>query len=325
MILSVVIPTLDKEPLLRRTLAALATQEPGPDRPWEIVVVDDGSRDGTAAYLAAAAAAPGSRLRVVSPGRNVGRARARNLGVGASRGRWVLFLDDDIVAPPGLLAAHLELLEAAAGVGTIGRVVTAPEVVDAPHFAYLDSRGVGRLPAGPAPARFFVTQNAAVPRAAFLAVGGFDEDFAGYGFEDMELAFRLEDRARVRFQVLVSPCPAHVHHHTLQQYLAKKVECGRQSLPHLARLHPGRLREMSLHHALDLPGGPAPGLATRLLRTLTDGPLGRALPRLLAAWPTAAGRRPRAAPLYVRLMNLAVLAAFREGLRLRSDDARMAQ
>ena len=112
------------------------------------------------------------------------------------------------------------------------------------------------------------------------------------------MAFRLEDRAQVRFQVLVAPCPAHVHHHTLPQYLAKKVECGRQSLPHLARLHPGRLREMNLHHALDLPGGPAPGGATRLLRALTDGPLGRALPGLLAAWPTAAGQRPRAATLY---------------------------
>ncbi len=114
--LSVVIPTLDKEPLLRRTLAALAAQDAGSGRTWEVVVVDDGSRDGTAGLLAAAAARPGARLRVVSPGRNVGRARARNLGARAARGRWILFLDDDIVAPPGLLAAHLDAAGGPSGV-----------------------------------------------------------------------------------------------------------------------------------------------------------------------------------------------------------------
>lgn len=324
MMLSVVIPTLDKEPLLRQTLAALAGQDAGPGRDWEIVVVDDGSSDGTGAFLASAAQRPHPRLRVVSPGRNLGRARARNLGARAAAGRWVLFLDDDIVAPPGLLAAHLDLLESDPLGGTIGRVVTDPGLVDGPHFDYLDSRGVGRLPAGPAPARFFVTQNAAVPRAAFLAVGGFDEDFAAYGFEDMEVAFRLEERAGVRFQVLAGPCPRHVHHHTLSQYLGKKVECGRHSLPHLARLHPGRLREMSLHHALDLPGT-APSTASRLVRALADGPVAAVLPRLLGRWPCAAGHRPRLRPVYHRAMNLAVLAAFREGLRGRDDPANAAR
>ena len=315
MILSVVIPTHDKVALLRQTLAALRTQDPGPERPWEIVVVDDGSRDGTAAFLAAEAGRPGVPLRVVAPAANVGRARARNLGARAAAGRWILFLDDDIVAPPGLLRAHLDLLAAQPGTGTIGRVATAAEVCDAPHFHYLDSRGVGRLPAGPAPARFFVTQNAAVPREAFLQVEGFDEDFSAYGFEDMEVAFRLEQQAGVRFRALPAPVPAHVHHHTLAQYLEKKVECGRHSLPHLARLHPGRLREMGLHHALDVPGAAGPSPATRLVRLCVDGPCGRALPRWLGRWPADSRHRPRLAALYQLLMNLAVLAAFRQGLR----------
>jgi glycosyltransferase involved in cell wall biosynthesis len=317
--LSVVIPTMNKLGLLRQTLAALEVQEAGPNRPWEIVVVDDGSTDGTAQFLAAEAARPGALVRPVSPGRNVGRARARNLGAREARGAWILFLDDDIVAPPGLLAAHLDLLEANPGLGTIGRVVTAPEVVDAPHFDYLDTRGVGRLPAGPAPARFFVTQNAAVPRDAFLAVGGFDEEFAAYGFEDMEVAFRLEDRAGLRFLVLTGPCPRHVHHHTLGQYLDKKVECGRLSLPHLARRHPGRLREMSLHHAVDAQDRPA-GPVTRLVRAVADGPVGAWLPGLLDRWPADDRQRPFCRPCYNRLMNLAVLAAFRQGLRQAGQD-----
>lgn len=280
-----------------------------------VLVVDDGSTDGTGAWLADERGRPGVELRVVTPERNVGRARARNLGAFAARGQWVVFVDDDIVAPPGLLAAHLALLEAHPGCGTIGFAVTAPELIDAPHLHYLDTRGVARLGAGPAPARYFVTQNAAVPREAFTAVGGFDEDFRSYGFEDMEVAFRLEDRVGVRFRCLPGPVPVHVHHHTLAQLLDKRRECGRGSLRLIAARHPARLREMSLHHVLDAPGAGRPGAGTRLLRAALDGGLARPLPGLLGRWPCGRGHRPLAFGLYCRLMNLAVLAAYRQGVR----------
>ncbi len=315
MILSVVTPTRDKRALLERTLAALRAQALPPGAEGEIVVVDDGSTDDTAAWLATQAGAAGPPLRVVSPPANVGRARARNLGAAAARGRWLLFLDDDIVAPPGLLAAHLDLLQRHPGDGVIGYAVTAPELVDAPHLRYLDTRGVARLSAGPAPARYFVTQNASVPREAFQAVGGFDEAFRAYGFEDMEVAFRLEDQAKVRFHCLPAPVPVHVHHHTLGQLLAKRRECGHGSLQQLAARHPHRLREMSLHHVLDGAGQGGPTIATRLLRGFLDAGLARPLPALLARWPLGRGPRPPAFPLYTRLMNLAVLAAYRQGVR----------
>jgi len=314
MILSVVIPTHQKCALLGRTLAALARQDAGAGREWEIVVVNDGSSDGTAALLSEAERRPGPPLRVVTPERNVGRARARNLGARAAAGRWLLFLDDDIVAPPGLLAAHLDLLAAHPGHGTIGWARTDESVRDAPHFLYLDTRGVAKLPAGAAPARYFVTQNAAVPREAFLAAGGFDEDFAAYGFEDMELAFRLEERVGVRFRTLPSPVPVHVHHHTLTEYLGKKVECGRASLRQLARLHPGRLEEMRLVHVLPVSGADG-GLVGSLVRLVADGPLAGLLLRLVASWPADRGHRPRLAGLYLRLMDLLVLCSFRKGLR----------
>ncbi len=313
--LSVVIPTHSKRALLQRTLAALVAQELPAGTEWEIVVVNDGSTDDTGAWLEQAGAGPGSRLRVVTPPANVGRARARNLGAEAARGRWLVFLDDDIVAPPGLLAAHLELLGRHPTDGTIGYAVTAPELVDAPHLRYLDTRGVARLGPGPAPGRYFVTQNAAVPRAAFAAVGGFDEAFLSYGFEDMEVAFRLEDRAGVRFHCLPSPVPVHVHHHTFSQLLAKRRECGRGSLRLLAERHPGRLREMSLHHVIDGPGQPKAGAVSRLLRAALDAGLAAPLTPLLARWPLGRGPRPPAFGLYVRLMNLAVLAAYRQGVR----------
>jgi glycosyltransferase involved in cell wall biosynthesis len=317
MILSVVMPTCNKRELLERSLLALLDQEL--DREWEIVVVDDGSQDGTDTYLAKLAAQHPDLLRTVSPGVNTGRAAARNLGVRAARGAWILFLDDDIVAPPGLLHAHLEALAGQTDRGTIGLVHTAPELIDGAHFHYLDSRGVAKLTAGKVPARYFVTQNAAVPRQAFLKVGGFDEQFSAYGFEDMELAFRLEDIAGLTFHSVKMPVPVHVHHHTLDQYLDKKRECGRHSLALLARLHPQRITEMRLHWVVDAPKPHRPGLPVRLARALATGVAARGLETLLRHWPTDRHSRPRFSDIYHLGMDAMILAAYRQGLTEHQD------
>ncbi len=316
MILSVVIPTMNKVSLLRRTLDALLQEESGLDEPWEIIVVDDGSTDETGDFLRERVESHvGNQpaLHVVAPGMNLGRARARNLGARNAVGQWILFLDDDIVVPPDLPGAHVRLLREFPGCGTIGYAVTAPEVIDAPHFRYLDTRGASKLPAGPAPARYFVTQNAAVPRDQFLSIGGFDEEFSAYGFEDMEVAFRLESVAGVRFRTLPTPVPLHVHHHTLAEYFAKKVECGRFSLPRIAEIHPERLVEMRLDLVVDAPGT-RPGPAAVLFRFLADSPLGSSLPQLLQRWPATATAKPRWERLYFGLMNLAVLCCYRRGV-----------
>lgn len=310
MILSVVIPTLDKHHLLARTLDALRSQDPGTDD-WQIVVVNDGSTDGTAAFLADLASIE-PRLVVVSPDRNVGRAAARNLGWQSARGRWVLFLDDDILAPPGLLAAHLAILGVDERHGTIGPAVTDPAIIDGPHFRYLDGRGVAKLPPGPAPAKYFVTQNAAVPRRALVAIGGFDEDFSAYGFEDMDIGFRLED-AGVRFQVLPGPVPLHLHHHTLAAYLDKKRICGHSSLSQVAARHPERLREMRLDLVIDPPGiAPRPG--RRLVRHLLRGPLGSLAAHAARRWPRLGSARPVLPAFYYRCMDVAVLGAYCQGI-----------
>lgn len=312
--LSVVIPTHNKQALLARTLEALGRQDPGPGVRWEVVVVDDGSTDGTGDRLQSLTGTFPVPLTVVTPPENVGRARARNLGARAARGRFLVFLDDDIMAPDGLLAAHLHLVRGRPDLGTIGFAVTDPDLIDAPHFHYLDTRGAARLPAGVAPARYFVTQNAGVPREAFLGIDGFDEEFSAYGFEDMELAFRLEDLAGLRFHALTRPVPVHIHHHSLEEYLAKKIECGGHTLPRLARLHPGRIGEMRLGPVLDAPGS-EPGPGTRLLRALLDGPLPDWAARLVAVWPTRGNRRPVAFPLYCKVMGFVILGCFRKGFR----------
>jgi glycosyltransferase involved in cell wall biosynthesis len=308
-VISVVIPTYRKPALLARTLQALVGQSAEVEGGCEIVVVDDGSQDDTELVLRRAAAR--LPLVVVRPADNEGRARARNRGWRAARGETVLFLDDDIVLQAGALQAHARA-QARVAAAWLGEVVTAPEIIDSPLFAYLDSRGAAKLPAGSRlPARYFLTQHVSVPRAALERVGGFDEGFGAYGFEDMEVAFRMEDATGLAFYRLEAARGAHIHHHTLAQYLAKKRLCGRHSLRLMAARHPGRLREMQLDL---LAGAGAPPRGSRhALRLALEASFRLRAPRLVEAGVgVAAAALP--APLRHRAYDYLVLAAYASGL-----------
>src|SRR6185436_816670 len=100
---SVVIPTHNRLEVLAEVLQALEFQQGAPA--FEVVVVDDGSSDGTSDWLRSRTF--NLPLRVLTQ-ENRGPAAARNTGVAVAAGRWVFFLGDDTVPSPGWLAAHRE-------------------------------------------------------------------------------------------------------------------------------------------------------------------------------------------------------------------------
>jgi len=310
-VFTVVVPTFGKRGLLERTLNALAVQDLEPDL-WNLVVVNDGSPDDTAGFLEQARRVWSERLTVVTPEQNVGRAKARNLGAERADGVWILFLDDDIVAQPDLLSSHRRALKDRPKHGTIGLVQTSPELIDAPHFHYIDTRGAAKVRADVVPARYLVTQNTAVPRDSFLACGGFDEAFQAYGFEDGDLGFRLE-REGVIFHPLRHPVPHHVHHHTFAEWVSKKRECGHGPLQLMGASWPDRLSELAVDWIVD-PPGTRPSEVRKILRLLARSVLSPVLGLVLPRWPTRPGHVPLLRPLYDQLMNAQVLSAFCQGV-----------
>jgi glycosyltransferase involved in cell wall biosynthesis/GT2 family glycosyltransferase len=193
--ISVVIPTYNRLEQLRGTLRGLAAQT-GLDQPAEVVVVSDGSIDGTDEFLRSADV-PLPLVALSQP--NAGPAAARNRGVGAASGDLIVFIDDDVVPAPDLLAAHLRHHTAAGDDSSvvIGPMITpdgetlSPWVRWEQDMLYKQYDAMDRGDWG-ATARQFYTANASVARRHVLESGGFDESFRRA--EDVELAHRLAER-----------------------------------------------------------------------------------------------------------------------------------
>lgn len=175
---SIVIPTRDRLPYLAVTLASVAPQAHALGA--ELLVVDDAGESAAAAELAAR-----HNARYVAHASPLGLNAARNTGVEASTGGLVVFLDDDVRAAAGWLAA---LLDAAASNPEVevfaGRIVASLEG-PAPRACGRELPPITTLDLGErdGPARFAWGANMAVRRAALQRVGPFDPAIGGGGDE----------------------------------------------------------------------------------------------------------------------------------------------
>jgi len=190
--ISVVIPTYNRLDTLQYVIPALLAQDI-PAEQFEIVVADSLSNDGTAEYLARVAA-DAAHLRHL-PGPYTGRASARNAGIAAAAAPLVFFTDADIIAAPDVLARHLARHARPGG----PRAVVGLEV-QVNSYADYQQKSAHPSPRNELHPRsrktldwlYFLTGNASAPRAQLDRVGRFDEDFTGYGHEDLELGYRLK-------------------------------------------------------------------------------------------------------------------------------------
>jgi GT2 family glycosyltransferase len=190
---SIVVPTYNRRASLECLLVALREQTCGADR-FEVLVIDDGSTDGTLAFVRGLSVP--YTLRTLEQ-THQGPAEARNLGVGNATAPLVLFLDDDVVPSIDLLAVHLATHAAHDSSTVVIGPMSPPG--DWPRSPWVrweeeklqwqyDAMQAGRWSAT---ARQFYTANSSLPKSLFLAAGGFDASFKRA--EDVELGYRLRN------------------------------------------------------------------------------------------------------------------------------------
>ena len=201
--LSVVIPTYNRKDSLKVTLDALGRQDCASEL-FEVIVVSDGSTDGTTEFLTNYESAAPYCLRFIVQ-ENAGPGRARNQGIEAAQGDVIVFVDDDIEPLPGFLTAHMAHHENDSETVVIGPMSGDPaQRSQEPCWIYWEHAMLKKQyhaltsgeweSAGP---NHFYSGNSSLLRAHLLEVGGFDETFRRQ--EDVELAYRLQRERHVRF------------------------------------------------------------------------------------------------------------------------------
>ncbi len=213
---SIVLPTYNRIDRLRRMIAALEEQDCAKDS-FEVLIVSDGSTDGTDDFLKSLAT-PMKLLPLFQP--NQGPAAARNLGVQRASAALILFLDDDVLPVPALISEHLRL-HAAHGEEAVvlGPMLTPPNYRMSPWVQWEQSmlakqyEAMRRGDYQPT-ARQFYTGNASLARRLLIEAGGFDPTFRRG--EDVELAYRLE---KCGVQFLFNPA-AIVYHYAERSFHA---------------------------------------------------------------------------------------------------------
>ena len=172
----------------------------------EVIVVDDGSADGTPEFLADRF----PQVTVLALGANRGFAGACNAGAHAARGDIVYFLNSDARGEEGFLAAVLGAVSDptvfAVGSREIGSDGEGSVKVPVPFFRfglfghrYCETAG---MPSGPIPSLFVSAGHAAFSREKFLLLGGFDDLYRPFYWEDIDLCYRAWRRG---WSVLLHP------------------------------------------------------------------------------------------------------------------------
>lgn len=192
-LVSLIVVTRDAREKAAACLAALrATAEP--EHPTELIVVDNGSQDGTREWLGAQ-----PDVHLIANDDNAGAPRARNQALAVARGRWIVFLDDDVVVTPRWLSRLLRHAAVDGRSGCVGPVADrAAHNQQIPYDGGDDAQRLAAFAEARHRARPFagVRRNMLasfcllVRREVIEQIGGFDERFSPWGFEDDDFTVR---------------------------------------------------------------------------------------------------------------------------------------
>ena len=228
--ISVVIPTYNRRPILNKCLKALEKQKFTDNKinDYEIVLVDDGSTDGTLKWLADSQ--PEFPHLNLFCQEHQGPAEARNLGVAKAQGNIIIFIDSDLVVTETFLQAHVDALVAGEQKLNSDRLFTYGAVINTCNFENPTSEPYKITDFS---AAYFATGNVAIARKWLELAGLFDTRFQLYGWEDLELGVRLK-----KLGLKLIKCPEAVGYHwhppfnleQIPQLIEKEIQRGRMGV-----------------------------------------------------------------------------------------------
>ncbi len=221
--ISVVIGTYNQQAVLKKTLESLFHQTLSPEL-YEIQLIDSSSFDGTDKMIEGLN--PTCRFDYVRV-ENQGKAAARNIGIHKASGEIILLTDADMIAKPGLLEEHLHAHERPENACYEGLTINP----DGKPYIRARLRPYQKLAFS-----YFLTGNISIRKQTIVTAGLFDENFKGYGWEDIELGYRLK-KMGVPLFYLPSAENFHDHPVSVEGMIERKFEMGKSAALFL-RKHP---------------------------------------------------------------------------------------
>lgn len=228
---SIVIPTYNRLQILQKCLRALEAQNIRDNHlieKYEVVLVDDGSTDGTLEWLKEN---QDEFIHVRYFEQNhAGPAAARNLGVKQALGDTIIFIDSDLVVLPNFLQAHANALRQSKEKLGGDRFFSYGAVINTCNF---DNPTDEPYKITDFSAAFFATGNVAIGKHWLETAGLFDTDFQLYGWEDLELGVRLK-----KLGLKLIKCPEAVGYHwhppfnleQIDSLIDKEIQRGRMGV-----------------------------------------------------------------------------------------------
>jgi glycosyltransferase involved in cell wall biosynthesis/predicted AlkP superfamily pyrophosphatase or phosphodiesterase len=250
---SVIIPTYNRKEVLERTLRAYSDQTYREDK-FEVIVIDDGSTDGTGQTVRSLVDGSNYKLRYFRQD-NKGPAAARNLGIKEAAGEIVLITGDDCIPDSKLIEEHVRYhdLNAGENVGILGFTGLHPEIEETPfleyiyqgpQFSYHTLKNGCEVPFGN-----FYTSNISMSKQKLIDIGLFDEDFKYAAWEDIELGYRL---FKSGFKLIYDQNAITCHHHesTLQNFMERQIKVGEAAIIFYKK-HPELKELVGIDHLAD--------------------------------------------------------------------------
>lgn len=235
LIFSVIIPTFNRAEILARTLISLKEQTLSKED-FEVIVIDDGSSDNTKEIIADFITQNTDLHLSCFYKKNEGQGIARNFGINKSKGNIIVFIGDDIILDRNFLAEHLKFHQEhkSANNGVLGLIKWHPDLTISPFMNWLTNGSSifgkfgghqfayekleGKLHAD---FNFFYTSNISLKRELIeKKEDQFDEEFGSYGWEDIELGYRLYKKYGLK--ILYNESAIGYHYHQLNESSLEK-------------------------------------------------------------------------------------------------------